>query len=247
MTEERKKSSLPELPFEPPDPLEALEKFDSVINELDSTVKGIDGRIGEMDRKVTEIDKRFTIPTLPKPKPTPKPERSHSHEPYTGSLDYCVECAVKHSQTAKVLMREALQRASAGSPADEGVQEKVRGAVEELSGLEDDTDTIGRDPDAERVRNLNTAARTLRKYVYATRAEIGEASFDTLKEIKGMVDQLVDACYSVRKSCVACTVEELCGGNLECVEFLEKAYKKAKSPEEFKEFISEARKKYRRG
>ena len=238
----KEKKRLPELPFETPDPLEALEAFDSMINELDSTVKGIDGRIGEMDRKVGEIDKRFTVPTLPKPV-TPKLRKAHSHAPYTGKLDYCVECAIKHSQTAKVLMREALQRAAAGSPADEGVQEKVRGVVEELSGLEDDTNTVREDM----VRDLNTATRTLRKYIYATRAEIGEVSFDQLKEIKGMVDQLVDAAYKVRKSCIACMVEELCGGNLECVEFLERAYKKAKSPEEFKEFISEAREKYRRG
>ena len=131
MTKERKKSPLP-VPFELPDPLEALEKFDSMINELDTTIKGIDGRIGEMDSKVSEIDKRFTVPTLPKPSVTPKPEKPHSHELYTGKLDYCVECAVKHSQTAKVLMREALQRASAGSSSNESVQEKVRGVVEEL-------------------------------------------------------------------------------------------------------------------
>lgn len=162
------------------------------------------------------------------PRVTPKSE-----------LDYCVECAIKHSQTAKILMREALQRAQAGSPSDWGVQEKVRGVVEELVGLEDDTDTTKN----ERVAELNNVTRILRKFIYTTKAEVGGASLDQLREIKDMVDKLVDAAYKVRmrEECVGCSVEELCRGNLECVEFMEKAAKAVKSPEEFKKILNEAR------
>ena len=239
-----KKSALPELPELPGDPLEALENFNSMLHRFQRTVDLLDGKLGQIDKAVTEVDKRFRSPTPPTsflPKEKPKP---HTHLSYKGQskLDYCVECSVKHSQTAKVLMREALQRAEAGSPTDPGVQEKVRGVVEELLGMEDDTDTVKN----EKVSTLNSATRTLRKFIYGKGAEVGRANLEDLREIKDLVDKLVDATYQVRMSeeCIGCTVEELCGGNVECVEFVEKAAKNVKDPEEFKRILREAREKY---
>ena len=180
-------------------------------------------------------------------RPNPK---EHSHLSYEGQseLDYCLECICnRHGPTGKTLMKEALQRARAGSPSDPGVIEKVRGVVDELAGIEDDSDTVKN----EKVEALNDLARTLRKHIYATKADIGGASLDDLREIKGMMDKLVDAAYQVRMSeegpCIGCSVEELCGGNLECVKFVEKAAKGVKDPEEFQTIIREAREKYRRG
>jgi hypothetical protein len=147
-------------------------------------------------------------------------------------------CAIKHSQTAKVLMREAIQRAVAGSPSDPGVLEKVRGVVEELVGFEDDT-MSAKD---EKVLALNAAARALRRMIYSSGAEIGRASLDDLKKIKEMIDKLVDATYEVRASCTPCEVERICGSNLKCLEFLEEAVKKAKSPEDIKKALEEAEK-----
>jgi len=174
-------------------------------------------------------------------------QKSHTHLSYEGQskLDYCVECLSKHSQAGSVLMREAVQRAEAGSPSDPGVLEKVRGAVKELVGFEDDSDTVKN----EKVSTLNSLSRTLRKFIYAKKAEIGGASLADLREIKDMVDKLVDATYTVRTSeeCIGCTAETLCGGNLECVEFIERAAKSVKDPEEFRKILKEAREKYRRG
>jgi len=157
-------------------------------------------------------------------------------------VDYCIECSVKHSQTAKVLMREALQRAEAGDPSLEGVKEKVRGVVEELCGLEDDTTTVSN----EMVTMLNTSARELRKFIYTTGAEVGKSSIEQLREIKGMVDQLVEACYTVRaaEECPSCNVESVCGGDVECMQFLVDAADKSGSPEEWDEFLKEARSRY---
>jgi len=174
-------------------------------------------------------------------------QKPHTHLSYEGQskLDYCVECLSKHSQAGSVLMREAVQRAEAGSPSDPGVLEKVRGAVKELVGFEDDSDTVKN----ERISGLNTAARELRKLIYLKRAEIGGASLGDLREIKGMMDKLVDATYTVRTSeeCIGCTVEELCGGNLECVTFVERAAKSVKDPAEFRKILEQARAKYGRG
>ena len=199
--------------------------------------------------------KRLGFRRLRRPEPSKEESRfvaretpkSHTHLSYEGQskLDYCVECCLKHSQTAKVLLREAIQRAEAGSPSDPGVVEKVRGVVEELSGFEDDTTTVKND----KVTALNSLSRNLRKFIYSTKAEIGGARIEDLRDIKDMTDKLVDASYQVMASeeCIGCTVEELCGGNLECVEFIEKAALGVKDPEEFQKIIRQARERYRRG
>ena len=157
-------------------------------------------------------------------------------------LKYCIECAVKHSLTAKIAMKEAIQRAYAGDPGLEGVKEKVRVAVEELCGLDLDTETV----DNEMVAALNTSSRALRKFIYTTGAEMGRASREQLEEIKGMVDQLVEASYTVRaaEECPGCNVEEICGGDIECMQFLIEGAEKADNEEEWAEFLKEARSRY---
>lgn len=122
-------------------------------------------------------------------------------------IDWCIECSVKHGQTGKVFMREALQRAEAEGAHSERVKERVRGVIEELSGLEADTNTVKNDD----VRKLNKTTRKLRKYIYKTQAEIGGADMDTLKEIKMMVDMLVDQIYKTREKleeCPTCVLPE---------------------------------------
>lgn len=176
--------------------------------------------------------------------PPPKKRIAAEAKSFKGQSDvsYCAECSVKHSQTAKVLMREGLQRAEAGKPGDLGVKEKVRGVVEELCGLEDDTTTVSN----EMVLALNTSARELRKFIYAKGAEMGKASLEDLREIKGMVDKLVEASYTVRaaEECPQCNVEEICGGDVECMQFLIEAADKAATPEEWEGFLRDAKLKY---
>lgn len=143
-----------------------------------------------------------------------------SHLSYTGQskLDYCIECAVKHGQTSKVLMREALQRAISDGASSEGVKEKIQGIVGELSGLEDDTDSI----ENSNVKELNDITRELRKHIYSTKAEIGGADLSVLEDLKQKIDALVDQIYDVREQeeiCVSC-VDWLCYGNEECKKFL---------------------------
>ena len=243
---EKKKTPLPELPELPVDPLEALETFNSVVTGFKNAVDTIEHRLSDIDRIAGEVDKRFTSPTgafVPEVRPKP-----HTHLSYEGQskLDYCIECIVNnHGPKAKTLMREAVQRARAGSPSDLGVVEKVRAVVDELAGIEDDSDTVKN----EKIEALNSLARAARKFIYAKRADVGGASLDDIREIKDMIDKLVDAAYQVRASeegCISCTVEELCGGNVECVEFIQKAAKNLKDPKAFRKILKEAREKYRR-
>lgn len=119
-------------------------------------------------------------------------------------VDYCIECAVKHGQTAQVLMREATQRAEVSGPSAPGVKEKVRGVTAELTGVEHDTDTVG-DPS---VMALNTMARGVRKFIYTSGAEIGRASKEDLNEAKILIGKLVEAAYMAREAvdCPTCSL-----------------------------------------
>jgi hypothetical protein len=217
----------------PVDPADVLNTPLEIIKDFDSMIKQVDGLLQNFDQTLT-LSTRYLVST---PTAAAKSELPKKGE----SLDYCVECAIKHSQTAKVLMREAIQRAVASSPSDPGVLEKVRGVVEELVGFEDDT-MSAKD---ERVLALNAAARSLRRMIYASGAEVGRASMDDLKQIKEMIDRLVDITYEFRSSCTTCEVERVCGNNVECLEFLEEAVKKAKTPEDIRRALDEAEKLFK--
>lgn len=131
-----------------------------------------------------------------------------SHLSYEGQTktSYCLECSEKHGSTAKVLMREAIQRAEACSCTDsEGVLEKVRGVIEELSGMEDDTKTT----ENEKVIELNSLARDIRKDIFGVRAEVGGASIEDLRGIIKRINDLVDQVFEVRKTedCSTCQIK----------------------------------------
>ena len=141
-------------------------------------------------------------------------------------------------------MREALQRAEADDPTSEGVKEKIRDVIEELTGMEDDTDTV----DNENVRALNAAARELRKDIYTSKGEIGGASLDALREFKEKIDGLVDHAYKVREEeevCVSCVAPTVCLGDKSCEEELQRAASKGK--EEFNRVVEEMRNRPRQG
>lgn len=233
-------------------PLSILDSFGKAVQNLGNIINNVDSKIRQIDNAMQSIDRILNVPPTKIPIPTPIPTQtqrktsSGSHFSYEGQteVDYCIECAVKHGQTAKVLLREAIQRAMAASPDDPGVIEKVRGAVEELVGMEDDTETVKND----RVALLNKMARSLRKYIYAKGAEIGKATLDDLKTIKEMTDKLVDAVYKVRQiesECIACKVEDICGTNLKCLKFIEEGLKKAKTKEEAEKVLNEARERFK--
>lgn len=131
-----------------------------------------------------------------------------SHLSFEGQTktSYCLECSEKHGSTAKVLMREAIQRAEVCTCTDsDGVLEKVRGVVEELSGMEDDTNTT----ENEKVIALNSLARDIRKEIFALKAEVGGATIEELREIKDKLDALVEQVYDTRKTedCPSCKIK----------------------------------------
>jgi predicted ribosome quality control (RQC) complex YloA/Tae2 family protein len=102
---------------------------------------------------------------------------------------YCLECASKHVGTAKILLREALQRAEKGE-APELVLEKVRGAYEELMGAEDDTMSVSDDD----IRKLNSMIRDLRKWFF-TSGVIVKPDKNLIAEAYAKTSQLNNVIY----------------------------------------------------
>lgn len=132
-----------------------------------------------------------------------------SHLSYEGQskVDYCLECCEKHGATAKVLMREAIQRCDANGCDTEGVKEKIKGVVEELMGIENDTTTTTNN---ERVDAINKATRSLWKEIYASGAEIGGATKENLKSFQERLEALTEVVYKTREiegDCPTCKIK----------------------------------------
>jgi len=75
--------------------------------------------------------------------------------------EHCYECSTVHLGTAKILIREALERFDRGGPA-EVIVEKLRRAYEELIGAEDDLRGVHDD----RTRQLLNKVKDVRKFMY---------------------------------------------------------------------------------
>jgi hypothetical protein len=117
-------------------------------------------------------------------------ERSHiATPPGVSEEHYCLTCLSKHLGTAKILIREALQRAEKGEPR-EAVLEKVRGAYEELMGAEDDSQALS----DERIRQINSQIRDLRHWFFDT-GVIVEPDKNKIAEALGRISKLNDEVY----------------------------------------------------
>jgi gas vesicle protein len=117
-------------------------------------------------------------------------EVSHRATPQGVSEEhYCLDCCSKHLGTAKILLREALQRADKGEP-KEAILAKVRGAYEELMGAEDDSQALS----DERIRQLNSMIRDTRKWFFNS-GVITEVDKSKIVEAFNKVSKLNDEVY----------------------------------------------------
>jgi len=104
---------------------------------------------------------------------------------------YCLECLHKHINTANVLIREALQRFDAKEP-HERIVEKVRAAVAELTGAEDDSKFA-----TGRVAEINKKIRDLRRHIWEKGYEFEVPSREALLEIGDRVQDILKDIYNV--------------------------------------------------
>jgi len=104
---------------------------------------------------------------------------------------YCLECLHKHINTANILIREALQRFDSREP-QERVLEKVRAAVSELTGAEDDSKFA-----TGKVAEINKRIRDLRRYIWEKGYEFEIPSREALLEIGGNIQGILKDVYDV--------------------------------------------------
>jgi hypothetical protein len=133
-------------------------------------------------------------PVLPQllgtPRSQPETPRSHIATPEGVSEEhYCLDCMSKHLGTAKILIREALQRADANE-SKEAILGKVRGAYEELMGAEDDSQALK----DERIRALNSQTRELRKWFFDNGVLV-DTDKAKIAEAMNRISALNDAVY----------------------------------------------------
>jgi DNA repair exonuclease SbcCD ATPase subunit len=122
---------------------------------------------------------------------TSTPGKSHIATPKGESTEkYCLDCMSKHLGTAKILIREALQRAVKGED-PQAILEKVRGAYEELMGAEDDSQSLS-DP---RIQELNKMTRELRKWAFNSGVLV-EPDKELISQFAEKINQLNDEVYN---------------------------------------------------
>lgn len=108
------------------------------------------------------------------------------------SIDYCMECAEKHIQTAKILIKEAIQRAEKLGTTHPSVLEKIRDTIAELTGCEDDTTTTLNNP---KVAEINKTCRDLRRLIWQKKLAFGKATIQDLKQLYKKISNLTDNIY----------------------------------------------------
>jgi hypothetical protein len=155
--------------------------------------------------------------------PIEKPE-SHISTPKGVSVEkYCLECTSKHIGTAKILLREALQRAEKGEP-KESIVEKVRGAYEEVMGAEDDSQALS----DEGIRRINTMVRDVRKWFF-TSGVIADVDKERIAEALRRIDELNKHVYGEIEKRITGKCEICVSEGIDKYKFLEMLYGKVPS------------------
>jgi gas vesicle protein len=160
----------------------------AVIDVIATVIENTPPRISE-ERLVQLLGPKPIVSELFKPIQQPEAKSHIATPPGTSQEHYCYDCMSKHLGTAKILLREALQRATKGEPR-EAVLEKVRGAYEELMGAEDDSQSLT----DERTRQINSMIRDTRKWFYDS-GVIVEVDKNKIAEALQRVSNLSDEVY----------------------------------------------------
>jgi len=153
VSERAKSRSLLSFLLPPSDPTDLV---DSIVGLID----GANSFLMDLDRSLRRIDEALRVADLTaSSRPVAESVARFGH--YSRPEHYCFECATMHLGTAKVLLREAVERFDRGGP-KEVIAEKVRRAYEELLGAEDDLRSVY----DQRVRELHNKVEDVRKWVY---------------------------------------------------------------------------------
>jgi len=151
------------------------------MEDLTKLLRDLSKGISHIDRSIRKVGEAIEgIESSVKPAP-------HTHEETERSVEYCLDCCVKHLSAASTFLKEAIQFPD--------YREKVRDAIKELVGCEDDSLTTRN----EEVQKLNSAVRSLRKRLWASPVALGMGDRKEIEMFKSEIDKLLDGVYEIRK------------------------------------------------
>jgi len=148
-----------------------------------------------------------------KPKETTKtmePSKPVSGRTYEGQTDsgYCIECTEGHLMKAATEMRHAVDRYRTAGSMTDGVVEKVRVALQEVVGIDEDIANLKNAPDNVKaeLREILDKSRWLRKEfgISARGLTIGEGGMKDLEDLRQAIFDMQTKTYQVAKHCPIC-------------------------------------------
>jgi len=153
--------------------------------------------------------KKRRDPLIP-PEVIEKPEKPEDGRSFTNQTDesYCVECIEGHTMTALTEMRHAIDRYRTAGKMTEGVSEKVRVAIAELMGIEEDArNTSGAAPAVKAgINNILNEIRWIRKEygVSGIGLTIGHGEEQDLLSLRDKIQTIQNEAYTLVQVCPTC-------------------------------------------
>jgi hypothetical protein len=121
---------------------------------------------------------------------------------------YCLECVEGHTMRAQTELRHAIDRFRTAGEMTPGVEEKVRVAIREIAGIEEDvTSTKGADPKVSEALSkiLDKSRWIVKGYgVGGKGLTIGRGSMEDLEALRAEVGAIQDTTYKIVGACPTC-------------------------------------------
>lgn len=138
---------------------------------------------------------------------TERPEDGRSFSGQTQE-SYCVECIEGHTMTALTEMRHAIDRYRTAGKMTEGVSEKVRVAIAELMGIEEDAKNTSNATPAVKagIDNILNQVRWVRKEygVSGIGLTVGQGEEQDLLNLRDKIQRIQNEAYTLVKVCPTC-------------------------------------------
>ncbi|MEM1820359.1 MAG: hypothetical protein QXU64_02075 [Thermofilaceae archaeon] len=200
-----------------PDPFELL--IDGPLRLIRELGLGIERAVETLNRGLWELDE---VLSRPLDVPAPRYRTAGSAESagiamspsYPGQTptDYCLECLERHFLKAHALLEEAERFSLKHGRITPEAREKIRRAMEEIVGAEDDLRVVPEDREiAGLLDEIKIMQRDLRKWAWARGLTTVSESIEDLRELKRRVEELVKKTYEAAEiyrrkygTCPAC-------------------------------------------
>lgn len=182
----------------------SMTQYDAVQRDTaEHDAVGSSGNVGV--RTPTENELRVMIPSGEQRGGRPVTGKTHVGQ---SDEEYCLECVEGHTMKAHTEMRHAIDRFRTAGEMTEGVKEKVRVAIEEISGIDEDVkSTKGADPKvSEGLDKILDKARWIRKRygLGGVGLTVGQGGMKDLEALRSDIDSVQESAYKLVGQCPTC-------------------------------------------